>query len=163
MRHAIEMINALGAQELYRYIGGEPPSMKGLQAQYERQSRGQSPDGKTGWLNWIVRDRTSDRAIGFVQSSLSYNDGALIADIAWLITPSEQGRGAAVEASSAVLDWLRTLHPRRIRALIHPDHAASARVAERLGLARTSALVGGETVWETAPIPSDVVKRSSGQ
>lgn len=152
--HAVEMVETLSAQDLYGFIGGNPPSLKGLQAQYARQSRGQSPDGKTGWLNWIIRNQASGRAIGFVQSTLAQNNDVLIADMAWLITPTEQGRGAAVEASSAVLDWLEKLHPQTIRALIHPDHTVSTRVAERLGFTRTPALIDGEVVWETTPATS---------
>ncbi len=150
VKHAEEMVEALGAEDLYVFTGGEPPTMECLRAQYALQSQGQSADGKAGWLNWIIRDQTSSRAIGFVQSTLANSDDALIADMAWLITPTEQGRGAAVEASSAVLDWLWALHPRTIRAFIHPDHTASAHVAERLGFVPTTTLIDGETVWETS-------------
>jgi len=34
---------------------------------------------------------------------------------------------------------------------VHPEHRASIRVAERLGLTATDIVVDGETRWTTAP------------
>ena len=89
-----------------------------------------------------------------MQATVTREEVGLTADMAWLITPAAQGTGAATEASRAVLDWLRSQNVNRIRALVHPDHLASARVAQRLGLKWTSELVDGEVVWQaidTAP------------
>jgi len=40
--HAAEMLTALAPPELYRFAGGEPPTLDELGARYRRQSRGQS-------------------------------------------------------------------------------------------------------------------------
>jgi RimJ/RimL family protein N-acetyltransferase len=70
------------------------------------------------------------------------------ADVAWVLGVPFQGHGYAVEAASGMVAWLREQGVAEVRAHIHPDHAASARVAERIGLAATGELDGeGEQVW----------------
>lgn len=76
-------------------------------------------------------------------------DGEL-AMIGYTISPDHQGHAYAVEAASAVIDWLfdrRTVH--RIAATIDPRNLASARVLERcgfeyIGTARSAAWSRGE-------------------
>ena len=46
------------------------------------------------------------------------------------------------------VDLLLQLGVREIRASINPTHAASIRVAERLGLRRTNELGDGELIWK---------------
>lgn len=152
--HASEMATALSPPELYRFTGGEPPTREALSARYDRQAQGQSEDGSAGWSNWIIRPADGGPAIGFVQATLRREDAGLTADVAWLVTPSEQGRGIAVEASSAVVAWLQSIGVGRIRAFIHPDHTASERVARRIRLAPTTALVDGEVLWEALLPPT---------
>lgn len=159
--HADEMLTALAPLELYRFTGGEPPTLDELGARYGRQSRGQSEDGSAGWLNWIIRPTSGGPAIGLVQATLGREEDGVVADLAWLITPAEQHRGNAVEAASTVVTWLRSVEVGHIRAFIHPDHIASMRVARRIGLAPTSALVDGEILWEAflpAAADSDPVR-----
>ena len=154
--HAGEMVAALAPQDLYLFTGGEPPALHELQARYERQARGESEDGSAGWLNWIIRPAGGGPAIGFIQATLVREKNGLVANLAWLVTASEQGRGVAVEAASAVVAWLPSIGTRGIKAFIHPDHTASARVAQRIGLVPTATLVDGEILWEAAtPRTSD--------
>lgn len=147
-QHATEMVPVLAAPELYTFTGGEPPTDDALRARYRRQSVGQSPTGDAGWLNWVIRSKEPGAAIGYVQATLTMDDDGLVADIAWLVTPSEQSQGFAAEASRTMLTWLLDHHVTRIRALIHPDHDASARIAQRLGLTPTSVVVDDEVLWE---------------
>ncbi|KQN46056.1 GNAT family N-acetyltransferase [Frigoribacterium sp. Leaf44] len=153
VEHASEMVVALAPQDLYRFTGGEPPTLEELEARYRRQSTGQSEDGRAGWLNWIIRSAGGGPAVGFVQATLTRERADLVADLAWLVTASEQGRGLAVEAATAVVTWLTSMGVGRLRAYVHPDHAASARVAERLGLVPTSTVVDDETLWEAVIAP----------
>lgn len=153
VRHASEMTRALAHRDLYRFTGGEPPTSDELEARYRRQTRGQSEDGRAGWLNWIIRPAGGGPVIGFVQATLTRRGVELVADLAWLVTVSEQSRGLAGEATSAVVAWLPSIGVGRLQALVHPDHTASARVAEGLGLAPTSTLVDGETLWEAITAP----------
>ncbi|RII97089.1 GNAT family N-acetyltransferase, partial [Clavibacter michiganensis subsp. insidiosus] len=48
-----------------------------------------------------------------------------------------------------MVEWLREGGVGIVRAHIHPDHAASAAVARRLGLAPTDERVDGEVRWES--------------
>ena len=148
VEHASEMLAALAPQNLYRFTGGEPPTLEELETRYRRQVGGQSEDGSAGWLNWIIRPVDGGPAIGFVQATLTREGSELVAELAWLITPSGQGRGLAREAASAVASWLTSCGATRLRAHVHPEHEASARIAQRLGLAPTSTLVDGEIRWE---------------
>jgi RimJ/RimL family protein N-acetyltransferase len=154
--HAGEMVEALASSELYRFTGGEPPSPGALHARFERQSRGRSADGRAVWLNWVIRSLDSNTAIGFVQATLAGDRAAPVADVAWLVTPAEQGRGTATESAAAVVAWLPTVGVQTVRAFIHPEHAASEHVAQRLGLVRTSTLVQGEVLWEASALVTDL-------
>jgi len=61
-------------------------------------------------------------------------------EIAWGLAPAARGKGYAVEAASAAIDWSFAHVPLdRIVSLIHPRNRASQRVAERLGERRTDA------------------------
>lgn len=148
VEHADEMAVVLAPVELYAFTGGEPPTAEVLRARYARQVVGRSPSDDAGWLNWVVRAQGSGRAVGYVQATLTHDEGALAAEVAWLVAPSAQQRGVATEAATAMLEWLRGERVQRVRASIHPDHHASARVAERLGLAPTGRFDDGEQVWE---------------
>lgn len=148
VHHAEEMVGVLADPSLYSFTGGEPPTLGRLRIRYAGQSTGQSPTGETGWLNWIIRDRGSDTALGYVQATLTRDHGALIADAGWLVKPDAQGAGIATEAVREMVTWLRTQHVTRVRASIRPDHVTSAGVAERVGLTPTDVVVDGERVWE---------------
>ncbi|MDF2441897.1 MAG: hypothetical protein JWR01_100, partial [Subtercola sp.] len=122
--HAQAMVDVLADAALYRFTGGEPPSIQQLTARYERQLAGPSPDGREQWLNWIVcrRDGT---ALGFVQATVS-GELPLTAEVAWVVATGQQGRGLATEAAGAMLGWLReTVGVTVFVAFIHPDHGAS--------------------------------------
>lgn len=105
-------------------------------------------DGPTpgSWVQLAIED--GERLIGDVAVWLDA-DGTL-AVIGYTLDPEHQGRGFAVEAVEAVIDWLfRHGEAHRIAATIDPRNLASARVLERcgfeyVGTARSSALVDGE-------------------
>jgi len=149
---ADDMVDVLAAPELYAFIGGEPPTPAGLRARYERLAVGRSDDGTQEWLNWIVR-RAEDRvAVGTVQATVvgAAGDEEQRADVAWVVGSAWQGRGYAVEAASAMVDWLRERGVAEIGANIHPEHTASSRVAERIGLVPTGELDDeGEQIWRS--------------
>ncbi|UKF80366.1 GNAT family N-acetyltransferase [Clavibacter californiensis] len=150
--HAREMVTVLADPALYRFTGGEPPSPAALEVRFARQAAGRSPDGSARWLVWILRERASGRAAGFVQATVTGDgdgDGARVAEVAWLVGTAAQGSGAAVECAAAMVAWLRQDGIGIVRANIHPDHAASAAVARRLGLTATDERVDGEVRWES--------------
>jgi RimJ/RimL family protein N-acetyltransferase len=59
-----------------------------------------------------------------------------------------QGQGLAKEAAHAVMAWLREQGIARFAAHIHPDHAASAAIARRLGLTPGDTRADGEVRWQ---------------
>lgn len=100
------------------------------------------------WLQLAIVD-DDDRLLGDVAVWL--DDAALLAMIGYTLAPESQGRGYAIEAVRAVIDWLfatRKVH--RVAATLDPENVASARVLERsgfryIGTARSAALV--RDVW----------------
>ena len=150
---ADEMVGVLADPVLYAFIGGEPPTRSELARRYRAQVRGRSADGREAWHNWIVRERSTGEATGFVQATVvdghdghDGHDGRQ-ADIAWLIGVPWQGRGHATEAAVGLVNWLAAVGVAVVTAHVHPDHAASATVAARAGLDPTDELVDGERVW----------------
>ena len=153
VQHAAEMAEALAGTAIYKYIGGQAPTVRELAERYAAQSIGLSPDGHETWLNWIVREQ--GRSIGFVQATVE-GDGPT-ADVAWVVGEAFQRRGAATEAARAMLTWLRQQQPSlRITASIHPQNTASASVAHNLNLTPTNQFdADGEQLWESsAPAPA---------
>lgn len=145
--HAAEMVDVLAAPELYRFIGGRPPTPAELRARYATQAVGRSSDGSERWLNWVVRERQTAAAVGFVQATVRQRDGDLRASVAWVLGPAGQHRGQAAEAATAMLAWLRSRGVTAVDAYIRPDHEASMAVARRCGLRSTGETVDGEVRW----------------
>lgn len=146
--HAVEMVGVLADQDLYQYIGGEPPSLQQLENRYVRQAVGYSPDGAYGWLNWIIRRRDSGAAIGFTQATIARTNSNLAADLAWLVSPAHQGHGLATEAVTTMCAWLRRHGIARLAAHVHPDNEPSAAVARHVGMHVTDMVLDGEQRWE---------------
>jgi RimJ/RimL family protein N-acetyltransferase len=143
---AAEMVQVLGAPELYSYIGGRPPTLGELTEQYRRQVVGRSVDGREEWLNWVVR--VDGTAVGYVQATV--HEGAR-AVVAWVIGLPWQGRGYATTAAVELVGLLRARGVRRIEAYIVPGHVGSERVAERIGLTPTGRMSEGEQMWLALP------------
>jgi RimJ/RimL family protein N-acetyltransferase len=149
VEHAAEMAPVLDDEALHAYIGGRPATAEELAARYERQSVGRSPDGTQGWLNWVVRETASGAAVGTVQATIHRDGDRVSADVAWVIATPYQGRGYASEAAAAMASWLHRRGVHTLTPHVHPEHTASRRVAERLGLTATETIVDGEIRWTT--------------
>ena len=112
---------------------------------YRRLAVGHSADDSELWFNWVVRMTEAGNAVGVMQATVAADGSS--ADVAWEVGVPWQGRGVASEAAIAVVDWLIDHDVPVVRALVHPDHEASARVAAHAGLEPTGELVEGEVVW----------------
>lgn len=144
---AREMQAVLAEPSLYRFTGGNPPSLEQLEQRYRAQTAGPD-DPIVSWHNWIVRLRAEGRAVGFVQATVARDT----ADVAWLIGVPWQRQGIALEAALAMRDWLAVQGVRRLTAHIHPDHVASTKLARRLGMVATGELdTDGEQIWSGRP------------
>jgi RimJ/RimL family protein N-acetyltransferase len=128
-----------GDEAMYRFTGGSAPTLEQLRDRIVRQT-GPTPEGTT-WLNWVVR--ADGVAVGTVQATV-VGDGA---EVAWEVGVPWQGHGYASEAATAMVDHLVRSGVRPVTANIHPDHAASQRVATAAGLQLTADWIGHEQVW----------------
>lgn len=145
--HAEELAPLLDDPALHEYTGGGPAAPEQLRERYRRQAVGRSPDGGEGWLNWVVRHRDTGDAVGTVQATVRLDGDRPVAELAWVVVAPQQGRGYAGEAAAGMVGWLAEQGIAALVAHVHPDHRASARVAERLGLRATDELVDGEVRW----------------
>jgi RimJ/RimL family protein N-acetyltransferase/membrane protease YdiL (CAAX protease family) len=141
---ASDLFPVLRDERLHAFTGGTPPaSAAALRDRYVGLASGGSPDGRERWLNWVLRERGTGLAIGYVQATVVGDD----ATVAWVVGVGWQGRGYAKEAAIGLVRHLRGLGVRRISAAIHPRHLASEAVARAAGLSLTDEEVDGERVW----------------
>ncbi len=139
------MVDVLADERMHEFTGGHPLSFEDLRSRYQKLESGRSPDGEDVWMNWIVRLHDGLRPVGVMQATVT-SDGSS-ADVAWEVGVAAQGEGIASEAAPAVVEWLIEHGVRNVRALIHPEHVASAVVASRAGLIPSEECVDGEVVW----------------
>ncbi len=76
---------------LYVVTGGEPPTVAQLEARYDRQVVGRSSDGLETWHNWVVRERATGEAAGFVQATVTSTEAGPRAELAWVVGTAWQG------------------------------------------------------------------------
>lgn len=125
------------------------------QREFLRFRRGQlaaDPDR----LPWSVRAivlRGERRMVGFVNfhGAPGVNDTgtAEALELGWTVFAPDRRRGYATETATALIDWARQTHGiRHFISSTTPDNAASLRVHEKLGFARTGQVVDGEVIFE---------------
>ena len=142
--HAEEMYGLLQDPSLYQYIDSlAPESVEGLRQRYRRLQTRQSEDGNQWWFNWVIARNDQSGLIGFVQATVEDN----MAELAWLLGRSYQGRGYARAAVRLMLQQLKDQGVAQFRCHIHPEHHASKQLAEKLGFRMSDELVGGEYRW----------------
>ncbi|MFJ6233031.1 GNAT family N-acetyltransferase [Streptomyces griseus] len=145
--YADEMAAVLADPALYVFTGGGPPDAAALRSRYERQCAG-SPDPGERWWNWVLRVRADGRLAGYVQATVR----GPRAEIAWVIGTPWQGRGYASEAAQGLAAHLVAAGGvRELLAHVHPDHAASERVAKAAGHRPTGERADGERRWTGNP------------
>ncbi len=85
-----------------------------------------------GWGGFLVEDRDTGALVGCV--GVSDWEGWPEPEIGWWTVPKMWGRGYAVEAARAALDYFASLgRTTRLDSFVPPTNAASIRVAEKLG------------------------------
>lgn len=148
---AVDLFAVLDDPALGRWTGQEPPAdVAGLRKKYTMWASRRSPAGDELWLNWVVRRRDDDRAVGHLQATV----GAAHTEVAWVIGTPNQHQGFATEAAHALIAWLlEALGADSIVACIHPGHLASQAVADRVGMHPTDRRDDGEVVWEYVTPP----------
>lgn len=140
-----ELFPVLDDPSLHTFIGGAPKTRDELEEWIRFVVGGRSQDGDERWCNWVVRRRADGRAIGTAQATILGGEATL----AWVIGSDFQGHGFAKEAATAVAGWIQAQGVARLRAAIHPEHAASGGVARSIGLEPTEDRDDGEVVWRS--------------
>lgn len=157
IEHAGEAFRMLDDLRLHAFTGGAPATREEMRERIARQTVGHPPDGRCGWLNWMLRGVGTGGLVGTVQATLTRGIGdgtegmaeGMDAEMAWVIGWEYQGIGYATEATIAVAGWLTAHGATRLTAHIHPEHDASTAVARRLNLCPTEVVVEGELLWTT--------------
>lgn len=86
-----------------------------------------------GYGMWIAEDRPTGQFVGRVGLYEEYGWAGL--EVAWTIRRDRWGDGLATEGGAAALEYgFATTDRDHIISIIHPDNAASSRVAQKLGL-----------------------------
>ncbi|MEU0966127.1 GNAT family N-acetyltransferase [Streptomyces sp. NPDC005917] len=146
--HVEEAEEILNDKRLHEWIGGTPPTREELEQRYRRQAVGHSPDGRQGWLNWMLRNRSDGQLVGTVQATLYHpGPGRVEAELAWVVGHAFQGVGYGKEGALAMALWLRSQGVAGFVAHVHPGHRASAGIAKALGLKPTGEVHDSEVLW----------------
>lgn len=122
--------------QVVQHIGGVPQD---AQAVWFRLLRYAGMWAMLGYGMWAIEDRDSGAFLGeagllSAARGLPELDG--VPEAGWVLTPAAWGRGVASEAMTAVLTWADAqVEAPSLRCIIHPDNAASIKVAEKLGFA----------------------------
>ena len=108
------------------------------------------------WAPWSLRAivlREGALMVGYVNfhGPPGVNDTATpnAVELGWTVFPHRRKKGYATETARALMDWAATEHGiRRFVSSTTPDNAASLRVHDKLGFARTGQVVDGEIIFE---------------
>ena len=124
-----ELADLYGDPEVTRFLGAGSLDRAAAQEQcllFERIWR------EHGWGQSAVVEKATGRMVGRV----GLHDWPVWGEVelGYVLARSAQGRGLATEAATVWLSWARAhLDVDHLVAVIHPDNAASIRLATRLG------------------------------
>lgn len=116
-----------------RFIGGRPLSTEESWARLLRYAGHWS---LLGFGFWVVEEKASGAFVGelgFADLKREIDPAIELPEAGWVLAPAAQGRGFATEALRAALQWAGW----RTACIIHPENAASIRVAEKCGYRET--------------------------
>jgi RimJ/RimL family protein N-acetyltransferase len=136
-------------EEIERFIGGKPLTPEQC---WERLLRAAGHWHHLDFGYWVVIETQSGRLIGECGFLDMHRDlepsltGTI--EAGWLISPSEQGKGYALEAMQTALSWAYEHFPGRTTScIISPDNRASINLALKLGFRQSA-----ETTYHGSPI-----------
>ncbi len=126
-----------GHPEVTKYIGGRPFTREEVWARLLRYA------GHWVWMGfgfWAIEIAGTGQFIGEIGLA-EYKRDMLppleeTSEAGWALIPEAHGLGYATEALRAVVEWndSQLKHP-KIGCVIHPDNAASIKVAQKCGFA----------------------------
>ena len=120
--------------EVTRYLPGGPFAPEEVAARSARsRARFAEHWDAHGWGVWAVADRASGTLIG--HCGLAHLPDGTDVELLYALARAAWGRGLATEAGRAALDHgFGSVGLERIVAVTRPEHRASRRVMERLGM-----------------------------
>ncbi|MFK7754250.1 MAG: GNAT family N-acetyltransferase [Sedimentitalea sp.] len=123
--------------DVVRFIGREPRCRR---QSWEAFLRNSGHWQMTGFGQWAIFENSHRRMVGqagfFFGNRPMGDDFDSFPEAGWVLVPEEQGRGLGYEATRAAHDWFDRVIPGPLVARIHADHAASLKLAQRLGYRR---------------------------
>ena len=135
--HHPDDLDALAAMwaepAVYGMIGGKPRAREEV---WIRLLRSIGQWTAFGYGAWVVCDRTTGQVlgdIGLLESRRAIVPELTVPEMGWALAAAGHGKGYAVEAMRAVLDWADAKGLARTCCIIDPGNAASIRLAEKLG------------------------------
>jgi RimJ/RimL family protein N-acetyltransferase len=144
--HAIELHDALLDPRLYPFIPEDPPrSLDRLQAAFREFQAGAPAGSGEVWLNWVIRDGSTDSCIGTLQAT-RFASGEVW--VGYKVIPAWWSRGVATAGLRWLLDELQSRFPAvPVLASVDTRNVASVRVLQKCGfdlLRREDAELHGE-------------------
>ncbi|MBB5232593.1 GNAT family N-acetyltransferase [Deinococcus budaensis] len=134
--HAGAMQAVLADPRVHAFLPSSPPDVEALRERFARLESRRSPDGREGWLNWVVFPRLDGPALGTVQATV--RPVAAEADLAYVFAPHAWGQGYGTEAVGALLSFLAgRWGVREAVAQVDTRNHASIRLLTRLGFRQT--------------------------
>lgn len=125
------------------------------QREFLRFRRGQlsADPARYPWSLRAIVLRSQRRMVGFVNfhGAPGVNDTNTdrAVELGWTVFPSDRKRGYATETAIALMAWAAEEHGiRHFISSTTPDNAASLRVHEKLGFARTGEFIDGEVIFD---------------
>jgi ribosomal-protein-alanine N-acetyltransferase len=120
-----------------------------------------SHQARHGFSRWAVVERASRQLIG--ECGLQYLEGGPEIELGYKLARHCWGRGLAIEAARACLDWARAERPEPVVAIVDHANTRSARVIGRLGMVPhgTRCCFGHE--WDFYVAPPDPAAGASGR
>jgi [ribosomal protein S5]-alanine N-acetyltransferase len=131
--HTDALMLALSSPRTHEFVPGDPPLDRAKFAERLKKLESRiSPDGLQHWLNWTVFHDLE--VIGTVQADAT--DSSSSASIAYMFHPNSWGKGFAFEATSAMLEHLKSRGIRSFKAWTDTRNLASHKLLERLGFSQ---------------------------
>src|SRR5579872_1679471 len=131
--HRVEDLDACAAMwadpAVTRYLSVQPLTREDVWARLLRYAGHWS---LMGYGFWAVEEKSSGAFvgdIGIAEFHREISPRLELPEAGWILAANAQGKGYATEALQAVVAWSQ----RRLTCLIHPDNAASFRVAAKCG------------------------------
>lgn len=132
VRHVAELYDSLLDERLYRFIPEKPPpSLASLEAQFKDLVAGAPAGSGEIWLNWVIRQQSSQSCVGMLQAT-SFANGELW--VGYKVIPAWWGRGVATLGLAWLLGELALLFPgQSVFASVDTRNLASMRVLGKCG------------------------------